>query len=66
MGTLNMHGVSREISESVTISRAVNGLNGLARFEVAPADYGIQIPKIIRNNIARIIEVTVNVKLQKK
>ena len=66
MGTLTLHGVSRKISESVTIARVGDRLNGLARFEVAPADYGIQIPKIVRNNIARIIEVTVNVKLQKK
>ena len=66
MGTLTLHGVSRKISESVTIARIGERLNGLARFEVAPADYGIQIPKIVRNNIAHIIEVTVNVKLQKK
>ena len=66
MGTLTLHGVSRKITESVTIARIGERLNGLARFEVAPADYGIQIPKIVRNNIARIIEVTVNVKLQKK
>ena len=66
MGTLTLHGVSRKISESVTIASIGERLNGLARFEVAPADYGIQIPKIVRNNIAHIIEVTVNVKLQKK
>ena len=66
IGTLTLHGVPRKISESVTIARIGDRLNGLAKFEVAPADYGIQIPKIVRNNIARIIEVTVNVKLQKK
>ena len=65
-GTLTIHGVSREISESGTIARAGGGINGLATFEVAPADYDIRIPKIVRNNIARIIQVTVNVKLQQK
>ena len=65
-GKLTIHGVSREVSESGTIARVGDGFNGLATFEVAPADYGIQIPKIVRNNIARIIQVTVNVKLQQK
>ena len=65
-GTLNIHGVSLEISESGTLARAGDGINGLATFEVAPADYDIRIPKIVRNNIARIIQVTVNVKLQQK
>ena len=65
-GTLTIHGVSREISESGTLARAGGGINGLATFEVAPADYDIRIPKIVRNNIARIIQVTVNVKLQQK
>ena len=65
-GTLTIHGVSREISESGTLARAGDGINGLATFEVAPADYDIRIPKIVRNNIARIIQVTVNVKLQQK
>ena len=65
-GTLTIHGVSRKVSESGTITRVGDGFNGLTTFEVATVDYDIQIPKIVRNNIARIIQVTVNVKLQQK
>tara|TARA_Y100000590_G_scaffold55039_2_gene57583 strand:- start:1365 stop:1898 length:534 start_codon:yes stop_codon:yes gene_type:complete len=65
-GILTIHGVSREISESGTIAIVSNGVNGLATFEVAPSDFGIEIPKIVRNNIARSIQITVNVKLKQK
>jgi len=65
-GILTIHGISKEVSESARITQIGDDFNGLAKFEIAPDEYDIKIPKIVRNNIADIVQVTVNVKLKQK
>ena len=39
---------------------------GECKFEVAVADYDIKVPRIVRDNIAKIIEISVSVNLKRK
>ncbi|NVK29093.1 MAG: YceI family protein [Flavobacteriia bacterium] len=61
-GTLTVHGVAQERTVSATIK--VDGENVLLEtvFEVQPADHDIEIPSVVRDNIARELEVTVKAK----
>jgi polyisoprenoid-binding protein YceI len=63
-GKLTIHGVTREISEKGSLQWKEDGIKGDARFMVAPADYDIKIPNAVMNNIAKEIEVVVDVDLK--
>lgn len=65
-GTMNIHGVDREISEkaNITVNDGKVSLNSI--FDLTPEDYGIKIPAGKRENIARTVEVTVNMNYEKK
>jgi hypothetical protein len=39
-----------------------NSINATSKFNIQPEDYNINIPGVVRNNIAKTIEVTVNMK----
>ncbi len=59
-GELNIHNVAHKISVPGTIEVASSGIIASAKFNLTPEDYNITIPSIVRNNIAKIIEVSVN------
>ena len=59
-GDLTIHGVTKKITAPGTITVKGGKAAGTASFLLAPADYNISIPKVVRNNIAEKIEVTVN------
>jgi polyisoprenoid-binding protein YceI len=59
-GTLEIHGVSKEIEVPVTFKVDRNGVKGQTVFKVLVAEYGIEIPAVVRENIAKEIEITVN------
>ena len=63
-GKLTIHGVTQEITESGTFEVKDDGIHGLSKFLVKVADYDIKIPKTVINNIAKEIEVTVDVNLK--
>ena len=65
-GYLTMHGVKNKIKESGKIWKAEDKIRGECSFDIAVADYGINIPRIVRENIAKIINVNVDVSLKKK
>jgi polyisoprenoid-binding protein YceI len=65
-GELTIHGVTNQISETGQISFQNGELFGTSKFNVTVADYDIEIPKIVRENIAKIVEVTVNMEMKKK
>ena len=65
-GMMNIHGVSHEIKDTGMISKIDEQVRGSAKFNIIVADYEIKIPKIVRDNIAKIVEVTVNLNLKKK
>jgi len=63
-GKLTIHGVTRDIIEKGTFTVEKDGVIGKSKFNVKVADYGIEIPKTVINNIAESIEVTVDVDLK--
>jgi len=63
-GKLTIHGVTQDIEETGTFTVSKDGIVGKSKFNVKVADYNIDIPKTVINNIAESIEVTVDVDLK--
>ena len=64
-GDLTIHGVTNKLSTEVKlISKDGGKVKGTTSFIVKPEDFDIQIPRAVRDNIAKEIEVNVNVNLQ--
>lgn len=65
-GDLTIHGVTQKISEKGTFTvKTGDKVHGHSTFKVKPADYQIKIPKTVMQNIAEMLEVTVDVELTK-
>jgi polyisoprenoid-binding protein YceI len=63
-GVLTIKGESREVSEKGTFTITAEGVNGKSEFNIAMDDYGIKIPKAVKDNIANVIKISVDVKLK--
>lgn len=61
-GKLTIHGVTQERSIPVTLKIEKDGISGASKFKVKVADHKIEIPTLVFQNIAEIIEVTLQVK----
>ncbi len=57
-GILNLHGVDKEITESGVITVDGNRISLSSEFDIAVAEYGITIPKLLFENIADTVRVT--------
>ncbi|NNE30414.1 MAG: YceI family protein [Saprospiraceae bacterium] len=58
-GDLTIHGVTKEVSVPASFSMKEGSLSGNCTFVVAVADYDIKIPKLVRENIAKEVEISV-------
>ncbi|MBO2010207.1 YceI family protein [Hymenobacter negativus] len=58
-GLLTIHNVKRKVRVPGTLQLRGNDLVVTSKFAVAPADYKIKIPALVRNNIAKSIDVSV-------
>ena len=66
-GTLSLHGVSKEIVTELDVAKPDDTtLHIKGQFVVTPQDFQIEIPKIVRNKIAKEVQVQLEFKLQKK
>jgi hypothetical protein len=63
-GELTIHGVTRNITVDGTIQRQGNSIVAKSSFPVRVADYDIRVPSVVRNNIAEVVDVTVEISLQ--
>jgi hypothetical protein len=61
-GDLNMHDVTNKISAKGTVEVVQGGVNAVSKFNIVPEDYKITIPGVVRDNIAKTLEVSVNMK----
>ena len=61
-GELTLHNETKKITVPGIIEVESGGIKASAKFNIAPEDYNIIIPSVVRDNIARTIEVTVNLK----
>lgn len=59
-GDLTMHGVTHRVRVPGTVEVREGRLLVLATFNVAPADYNIEIPALVRAHIAKSVQVRVN------
>jgi hypothetical protein len=59
-GELTLHGVSRPLKTAGTLEVKDNKVYGKSKFTVTVADYHIQIPKLVRDNIAKTIDIQVD------
>ena len=60
-GSFTLHGVTKEIQTPATLQLVNGALVGHAVFNVSPDDYNIKIPLLVKNNIAKQVEVEVKV-----
>ncbi len=58
-GFLTIHNVRRKVRVPGTLQLRGNDLVVTSKFAVAPADYKIKIPALVRNNIAKSIDISV-------
>jgi hypothetical protein len=58
-GDLTMHGVTRHLTVPATLELKAGQLLASATFNVAPADYNIEIPMLVRDRIAKSVRVRV-------
>lgn len=59
-GELTMHGITKKVTTNGKLIIKGGSITGNAVFSVALADYKIEVPKLVENNIAKNIEITVN------
>jgi polyisoprenoid-binding protein YceI len=59
-GDLTIHGVTKKVSTPGNFTVKNGTITGNAVFPVKLADYNISIPKLVKDNIAETIEITVN------
>lgn len=57
-GTLTIHGVTKPLDASATISIVDGKVTANTKFIARPADFDIEIPSVVVKNIAEEIEVT--------
>ena len=58
VGKLTVHGETKEISTKVNITTGEDEIVLVGDFKVQVADFNIKIPAIVRNNIAKTIKVS--------
>ncbi|RYE90962.1 MAG: YceI family protein [Cytophagaceae bacterium] len=59
-GSLSIHGVTRKVVVAGTLQLRDNQLVVFAYFNIAPADYAIDVPLLVREHIAKSVSVRVN------
>lgn len=59
-GEMSMHGVTKNLSAKGTIVVLADGIKATSKFYINPEDYDIAIPGVVRENIAKEVEVTVD------
>ena len=62
-GMLTIHGVTKEVLTNGTIKIDNNGVKANSTFNIAVADYGIVISRLVRDKIAKTIKITVDANL---
>ena len=60
-GDLTIHGVTKNISASGTLEVQQGKITARAKFIVNPQDFDIEIPAVVKDKIAREIEVNIDI-----
>lgn len=65
-GILNIHNKSKEISTIALVSLKNNSINLTTDFNIKPEDFDVKIPSIVKEKIAKEINIHINLDMQKK
>ncbi|MBL4643954.1 MAG: YceI family protein [Flavobacteriaceae bacterium] len=65
-GKLTIRGVSKNIEIKSQIKKQENTITITSNFTATPEDFGIKIPNIVRNKIAKKVDISFNFVLKKK
>jgi polyisoprenoid-binding protein YceI len=60
-GNLTIHGVTRKVIVAGTLQQRDGQVAMVAYFNVAPADYSIDVPLLVREHIAKSVSIRLNV-----
>lgn len=63
-GQMEIHGVTKPVSASGVITVKGGIISADSKFSVAVADYGIEIPKVVADNIAKTVDINVHADYQ--
>jgi polyisoprenoid-binding protein YceI len=59
-GTLTIHGVARAVKTEGTLQVNGNRIQGRSTFSITPQEFDIEIPLLVREHIAKRIDITVD------
>ena len=65
-GELYMHGVTKPINISATITQTDERITLASSFSVKTSDFGIEIPSLVRKQINQNVQIEVSLPLQRK
>lgn len=65
-GKMNLHGKEKQINTTLSISKSGESILVNGAFTVTPEDFDIEIPSIVKDKIAKNIEVSLNFNLIQK
>ena len=63
-GKMALHGVTKDITIEGTITKKGDELVVASKFKIKVADYNIKVPSLYVQNIAEVVDVTVNIPLE--
>lgn len=63
-GEITLHGVTKKITTEGVLTVSGENVNSNAVFSLSPEDFDIEIPSVVRDKIAKEIEVTVSAELE--
>ena len=66
LGKLTFHGVTQQIEIPASIKKHNKSIQITASFSLKPEDFGVHIPKIVRNKIAEKVDIILSFTLNKK
>lgn len=64
-GDLTLHGKTKKITDTAKISKTGDTVTIVGSFEVKPADFDIEIPKLVSKKVAEKVTITYNLALTK-
>ena len=63
-GDLTIHGVTKKIKTKINVTPSSGKIMATASFDITPQDYGITIPNLVKDKIAKNIDTTINFTLE--
>lgn len=58
-GKITLHGVTKELSTSATFTIIGEQVSATSQFQVLVEDYNIKIPKLVKDNIAKEVSISI-------